>query len=168
MDNIYEEMGRGDLSSAHPSLYLRMLASIGVPQEAADASPALPAIRRINEHLRAVVERRPFAVACALLASAEAVIPAMFPVLADMARKAFHDIDMAFFDRHGPRDDGHSDDAAMLFAVSGERAHFAPAEAALLLDLDHRSDLFDAWMSRRPSGLLGAVHRPAQTAEAGT
>ena len=30
-DNLYEEMGRGALASAHPSLWLRFLESIGVP-----------------------------------------------------------------------------------------------------------------------------------------
>jgi hypothetical protein len=56
-------------------------------------------------------------VACAVLASAESTIPASFPILAAMARRAFPDIDMTFFDRHGPRDEGHPDDVSMLFAV---------------------------------------------------
>jgi hypothetical protein len=67
---------------------------------------------------------------------------------------------MAFFDRHGPRDAGHSDDASMLFAVSGDRSHFATVEAEVWLDLDFRAELFDEWMaafskdvSQRPSTL---------------
>jgi pyrroloquinoline quinone (PQQ) biosynthesis protein C len=162
MDNIYEEMGCGDLSSAHPSLYLKMLASIGVTQEAAEAAPTLPAIHRINEHLRAVVEHSPFSVGCAVLASAEATIPPSFGVLASMARSAFHDVNMEFFERHGPRDEGHSEDASMLFAVSSERAHFEAVETGVLLDLDYRADLFDAWMSRRRSACVchGSVPAP--------
>ena len=113
--------------------------------------PTLPAIRRINDHLRAVVEHRPFSVGCAVLASAEATIPPSFSVLADMARGAFREANMEFFERHGPRDAGHSEDASMLFAVSCERADFAAVEAEVLLDLDYRSQLFDVWMSRRSS-----------------
>lgn len=147
MDNIYEEMGCGELEAAHPSLYLKMLASIGVSAEAADRAATLPAVRRINEHLEEVVLRRSFATACAVLASAEAAIPPSFPVLASMARDAFPLVDMAFFDRHGPRDDGHSDDAAVLFAMSADSGEFTEIEAAVLRDLDARAELFDEWMA---------------------
>lgn len=153
MDNIYEEMGRGDLSAAHPSLYLKMLSSIGVSPNAAESTRTLPAIRRINEHLIEVVERRPFSVACAVLASAEAAIPPTFPVLATIARRAFPDVDMSFFDRHGPRDDEHSDDAAMLFAVSANSTDFATVDAEVKLDLDFRSELFDDWMLAFTAGV---------------
>jgi len=147
MDNIYEEMGCGELEAAHPSLYLKMLASIGVNAEAAERAPLLTSVRRINEHLEEVVLRRSFATACAVLASAEAAIPPSFPVLASMARDAFPLVDMAFFDRHGPRDDGHSDDAAMLFAMSADSTDFTEIEAEVLRDLDARTELFDEWMA---------------------
>lgn len=146
MDNIYEEMGCGDIEAAHPSLYLRMLASIGVSAQAAEAAPILPSIRRINEHLEEVVHDQPFAVACAVLASAEATIPPSFPVLASIAQTAFPEVDTTFFDRHGVRDEGHSDDAATLFALSADSSQFALVEAAVKRDLDHRVELFDEWL----------------------
>jgi pyrroloquinoline quinone (PQQ) biosynthesis protein C len=152
LDNIYEEMGCGDLDSAHPRLYLRMLASIGVTAEAAESRPTRPSIHRINSHLREVVEQRHFSVACAVLAAAESVIPPTFPILANMAQRTFVDIDTSFFDRHGPRDAGHSDDASMLFAVNGDSAHFAVVEAEVMLDLDHRCELFDEWMAVMRTG----------------
>lgn len=146
MDNIYEEMGCGDLNSAHPNLYLKMLSSIGITQAEAERGRTLPAIRRINEHLRDVVDRRHFAVGCAVLAAAEVVIPPLFPILTRMARGVFPDIDRSFFDRHGPRDQAHSDDAAILFAVCGDRSNFAEAQADVECDLDFRADLLDDWM----------------------
>lgn len=146
MDNIYEEMGRGDLASAHPSLYLRMLESIGVTADIAESGLTLPSIRRINDHLEDVVLHKPFAVACAVLASAEATIPPSFPVLAKMAQTTFPEIDMGFFDRHGPRDDGHSDDAATLFALSAQHIDFAEVEEDVKRDLDYRVELFDEWL----------------------
>ena len=146
MDNIYEEMGCGDFDSAHPRLYLKMLASIGVSPEVAESMPTLPAVRRINDHLREVIERRHFSVACAMLALAEAVIPPTFPVLASMARSAFPYVDMTFFDRHGVRDEGHADDASTLFAISGDSAHFATIEEEVTRALDYRTELFDEWM----------------------
>ena len=160
MDNIYEEMGRGDLACAHPNLYLRMLSSMGVDAAAAERVPVLPAIARINDHLREVVERRHFSVACAVLASAEATIPPSFPALAWGARNAFQDIDLSFFDRHGPRDEGHSGDAATLFALTGDRAQFGSVEREVTLDLEYRSELFDAWAAHlRPETLAS---RPAR------
>jgi pyrroloquinoline quinone (PQQ) biosynthesis protein C len=147
MDNLYEEMGRGDIEAAHPMLYLRMLASIGVDASAVDRQNTLPSIQRINAHLLTVVEERPFPVACAALAAAEAAIPPLFPVLASMAAKAFGEIDMAFFERHGGRDVGHCEDASMLFAFSADASHFAMAERAFMLDLDYRTDMLDEWMS---------------------
>ena len=147
MDNIYEEMGCGELAAAHLTLYLRMLASIGVSEQAAESMPTLPAIERINQHLRSVVERGHFSVACASLASVESTIPPSFPVLSAIAQNTFHDVDMRFFERHGARDEGHAGDASMLFALSGDEAHFATAEAEIMLDLDHRSELNDEWMS---------------------
>jgi pyrroloquinoline quinone (PQQ) biosynthesis protein C len=164
MDNIYEEMGCGDLEAAHPSLYLRMLASIGVTADVAEASPTLSSIRRINEHLEEVVTQQPFAAACAVLASAEATIPPSFPVLATIARTASPDVDTQFFDRHGVRDEGHCDDAATLFALTADSSQFALVERAVKRDLDHRVELFDEWLwtirpeSTRPRS--GASHRP--------
>jgi pyrroloquinoline quinone (PQQ) biosynthesis protein C len=152
MDNLYEEMGRGEIEAAHPMLYLQMLASIGINERAVDRQSTLPSIQRINEHLLAVVEEQPFPVACAVLAAAEAAIPPLFPVLAAMARTAFDEIDMSFFERHGGRDVGHCEDASMLFAVSADASHFAMAERAFMLDLDHRAEMLDEWMSAIASG----------------
>ena len=151
MDNIYEEMGCGDLACAHPNLYLRMLSSMGVDAAAAERAPMLPAIGRINDHPREVVERRHFSVACAVLASAEATIPASFPALARGAQNAFQGIDLSFFDRHGPRDEGHSGDAATLFAVTGDSSQFALVQQEVTLDLEYRSELFDDWAAHLPS-----------------
>ena len=123
-----------------------MLSSIGVTPSAAESARTLSPIRRINEHLREVVERRRFAVACALLASAESTIPPSFPVLARIAQRAFPEVDMTFFDRHGPRDDGHSDDASMLFAVTADNSDFETVDAEVEMDLDFRAELFDEWM----------------------
>lgn len=153
MDNIYEEMGCGDLSAAHPSLYLKMLESIGVTQSDAENARTLPSIRRINEHLHDVVHRRSFAVACAVLASAEATIPPSFPILARMAQSAFPDVDMTFFDRHGPRDDGHADDAGMLFALSADSVELDIVSAEVESDLDFRAELFDEWMAAIERGV---------------
>ena len=46
VDNIYEEMGCGDLDAAHPSLYAKMLASIGVSIDAAENAPTLASMRK--------------------------------------------------------------------------------------------------------------------------
>jgi pyrroloquinoline quinone (PQQ) biosynthesis protein C len=147
MDNLYEEMGCGTLQAAHPSLYLKMLASIGVSAEAAEAAPTLPSIQRINDHMRKVTEQRPFAVACAVVASVESTIPPKFPVMARLAQAAFPHVDMEFFDRHGPRDDGHSNDASMIFALTADLGLCATLRDDVRLDLDYRVELMDDWVA---------------------
>jgi pyrroloquinoline quinone (PQQ) biosynthesis protein C len=159
MDNIFEEMGRGDLSAAHPSLYLKMLSSIGVPPDVAEGMRTLTAIGKINSHLTEVVESRSFSVACAVLASAEAAIPPLFPVLATITRRAFPEVDMAFFDRHGGRDEGHANDAAMLFAVTADGSDLDLVDVAVRLDLDYRAELLDEWMSAATKE-ISAQRRP--------
>jgi pyrroloquinoline-quinone synthase len=166
MDNIYEEMGRGDLGEAHPNLYLKMLSSIGITEVGAETERTLPIIRRLNEHLREVVDQRSFAVGCAVLASAEAVIPPLFPVLSRVSFRTFPELDRTFFDRHGPRDAGHSDDAAMLFSVTADPADFATVNAEVQLDLDYRAELLDEWMSALQRGHYiwsGVSERPASS-----
>jgi pyrroloquinoline quinone (PQQ) biosynthesis protein C len=164
MDNLYEEMGRGNIEAAHPMLYLQMLASIGIDERAVDRQATLPSIRRINEHLLGVVAEQPFPVACAALAAAEAAIPPLFPVLSWMATKAFGAIDMAFFERHGGRDVGHCEDASMLFAVTADPSHFAAAESAFVLDLDYRAAMLDDWTATIARGVvLRASDRPARS-----
>jgi len=167
MDNIYEEMGRGELREAHPSLYLAMLASVGVSEDAAESMPTPASIRRINAHLREVVENRPFAVGCAVLAAAELIIPACFPAFIALTQQAFSNVDMTFFDRHGPRDEGHSDDAAMLFAMTADQVDYAVVDAEVKLHLDYRSELFDEWMQLMNARALPAVRseRPRAISE---
>jgi pyrroloquinoline quinone (PQQ) biosynthesis protein C len=154
IDNIYEEMGCGDLDAAHPSLYAKMLASIGISIEAAENAPTLPSMRRTNDHLREVIWQNPFSVGCALLASVEATISPSFPLMALVGRRAFPAMDMEFFDRHGPRDEEHCGDAAVLFALTADSADFAAVEAAVQRDLDHRTETLDDWLHALETGAV--------------
>lgn len=164
IDNIYEEMGCGDIEAAHPSLYAKMLASIGITLEAAENAPTLPSMKRTNDHLREVIWQNPFAVGCALLASVEATITPSFPIMALLGRRAFPTMDMDFFDRHGPRDEEHCGDASVLFAVTADSGDFPAVERAVTRDLDYRTETFDDWMSAVETGVVpfhvGAEVRP--------
>lgn len=153
-DNIYEELGCGDIDEAHPNLYVKMLASMGVSLEAAEEAPTLLSMQRTNEHLRRTIGEHPFAVGCALLASVEATIAPSFPVMALVGREAFPEMNMDFFDRHGPRDDEHCSDAATLFAVTAESSDFAAVEVAVRQDLDHRTETFDDWARALKTGIV--------------
>ena len=64
---------------------------------------------------------------------------------------------MTFFERHGPRDEGHSDDASMLFALSAESRQFGSVESAVKRDLDYRSELFDDWMRAIADGMAPRI-----------
>jgi pyrroloquinoline quinone (PQQ) biosynthesis protein C len=117
LDNLSEELGHGDITRAHYSLYLRMLRSMGMDQQRVELIPTLPSILRLNEQLLAAT-RASFVQGLAWLGiGGELTIPNNFPYLATAGRRAFEDADLEFFARHGGIDQGHSDDANTLLAM---------------------------------------------------
>jgi len=120
MDNLYEELGNMKYTQCHPNLYLEMLASIDVSVEAFENLPTLPSIRILNNTILDAVEHRSFDIGCAWLGyGGELTIPNNFPYLVQGLKKAsFEDIDMTYWDRHGIRDQDHSDDATMVLCMN--------------------------------------------------
>ena len=119
LDNLFEEMGRGDVSQAHPVLWRGLLDSIGVSDTARAELKPLESTVAMNAGLEQAFLFKPFVYGCAWLSFSEAPIPNLFSYLVQGTYKAFgrESIDHRFFDRHGVRDEGHSDDADLLIAV---------------------------------------------------
>jgi pyrroloquinoline quinone (PQQ) biosynthesis protein C len=144
-DNLYEEMGRGALASAHPSLWLRFLESIGVAAAAAEAEPPVRSIARMNARMREAVLREPFPAACAWISFSELPIPNIFGYLVRAVERSFSAtaVDMEFFDRHGVRDEGHAEDTTLLIALHADPGDRPTLEREARDALELRAQVWD-------------------------
>ncbi len=154
-DNMYEEIGRGDVKQSHPKLYQKMLSSLGIPPTLVDLQETVTSIRILNDALYDAVSRKSFAVGCAWLGyGGELTIPNNFPYLIKATKTAFPDgtVNMEFWGRHGARDQGHSDDATMLLALNMTSEDYAEIEKAVLESLTIRKMIWDEMESYCESG----------------
>ncbi len=154
-DNLYEEIGRGDIKQAHPVLYHKMLSSLGASPKLVDLQPTITSLRLLNDALYDAVSRKPFVVGCAWLGyGGELTIPNNFPYLILATQEAFddHSVNMEFWDRHGARDQGHSDDATLLLAINMTKDDYPEIEKAVLESLTLRKMIWDEMESCCSSG----------------
>lgn len=141
MDNLYEEMGSGDVNVAHPMLYLQMLNSIGVTKEDLLKTVTISTIRILNNAILDAVENKSFSVGCAWLGyGGELTIPNNFSYLKD-GLKASHyaAADMGFLNRHGARDQDHSDDMTKILALNTTPAEHQNIQQAVIDSLNIRA-----------------------------
>jgi len=144
-DNLYEEMGQGALASAHPSLWLRFLESIGVPTAHARAEAPIGSIARMNARMREAVLIESFPAACAWISFSELPIPNIFGYLVRAVERCFCRVavDMEFFDRHGVRDEGHAEDTTLLIALHADQGDWPALERESRSALELRAEVWD-------------------------
>ena len=144
MDNLYEEMGNNKLNQCHPVLYLKMLASIGISQSDLDNTFTISSIRILNNTIFDSVANKSFAVGCAWLGfGGELTIPNNFPYLVDGVKKSFlNNINMEFWERHGERDQEHSDDATTVLCMNTTELEHADIEEAVRDSLNIRASIW--------------------------
>jgi pyrroloquinoline quinone (PQQ) biosynthesis protein C len=116
-DNLQEELGKGSLLGAHYTLYLKMLASMGISAEEIERSEPITALELLNDALITATSKSFVAGLAWLGLGGELTIPNNFPYLAQGARRTFAAVDTGFFERHGQVDQGHSDDSNLLLAM---------------------------------------------------
>jgi pyrroloquinoline quinone (PQQ) biosynthesis protein C len=145
MDNLYEEMGHNNLNECHPVLYLAMLESIGITQDELDKTPTISGIRVLNNTIFDAVANKDFAIGCSWLGyGGELTIPNNFPYLVQGTKKAFEDsINMGFWERHGERDQEHSDDATTVLCMNCDETQYADIEEAVRDSLNLRARIWD-------------------------
>jgi len=134
MDNLYEELGNMQFEQCHPSLYMEMLESIGGTQHGFDTIETISSIRILNNTILDAVEHKSFAIGCAWLGyGGELTIPNNFPYLVKgIESSSFEKADMTYWDRHGERDQAHSDDATVVLCMNtSEEEHQAIKEAVI-------------------------------------
>lgn len=145
-DNLYEEMGRGNYEQCHFRLYLSMLDSLGVSESDLDALPPLYSIELLNDELFQAVSRKSFVTGLAWPGlNGELTIPNNFPYMVSSIQTAYpgKDIDWRFFDRHGGRDQMHSDDANLVLALYLKEEEWSMLEIEVMKSLSARKAVWD-------------------------
>ncbi len=145
-DNLYEEMGRGDYHKGHFMLYLNMLDSMGVSEQELQTLPPLCSITLLNDGLFYAVTQKPFNVGLAWLGlGGELTIPNNFPYMVEALKKLYSasNVDWGFFDRHGKRDQMHSDDANTILALYMTEEDRETIEAEVWKSLAARKAVWD-------------------------
>ncbi|WP_345980459.1 iron-containing redox enzyme family protein [Sulfurimonas sp. HSL3-2] len=145
MDNLYEEMGHNTLKNCHPVLYLTMLDSIGVSQQGLEKTETISSIRLLNNTIFDAVANKSFAIGCSWLGfGGELTIPNNFPYLVQGIEACFgSDIDMGFWNRHGERDQDHSDDATTVLCMNTDENEHKEIEEAVMDSLNLRAMIWD-------------------------
>lgn len=141
MDNLYEEMGHNTLKNCHPVLYLTMLDSIGVSQKGLEKTETISSIRLLNNTIFDAVGNKAFSIGCSWLGfGGELTIPNNFPYLVQGIENCFgSDIDMGFWNRHGARDQDHSDDATTVLCMNTDEHEHKELEQAVMDSLNLRA-----------------------------
>lgn len=145
-DNLYEEMGRGDYEQCHFHLYLSMMESLGVSTSDLDALPPLYSVELLNDELFQAVSRKSFVTGLAWLGlGGELTIPNNFPYMVRSIQNACpsKEIDWRFFDRHGGRDQMHSDDANLVLALYLKEEEWSMLEIEVMKSLSARKNVWD-------------------------
>jgi len=145
MDNLYEEMGHNNLNACHPVLYLLMLETIGISQAELDQTTTIFSIRILNNSIFDSVANKNFAIGCSWLGfGGELTIPNNFPYLVKGIKNMFgNNIDMEFWERHGDRDQEHSDDATTVLCMNCDETLHDEIEEAVRDSLNMRSIIWD-------------------------
>jgi hypothetical protein len=144
MDNLYEELGNMKYSQCHPTLYLEMLNSIGIDQKSFEGTNTISSIRILNNTVLDAVSNQSFAIGCAWLGyGGELTIPNNFPYLVEgMKQASFENINMVFWDRHGDRDQEHSDDSTMVLCMNTTSKGYKEIAEAVIDSLTLRAAIW--------------------------
>ncbi|HHB51497.1 MAG TPA: DUF3050 domain-containing protein [Saprospiraceae bacterium] len=144
MDNLYEELGNMKYSQCHPTLYLEMLDSIGIDKKSFEEINTISSIRILNNTILDAVENKSFAIGCAWLGyGGELTIPNNFPYLVEgMKQASFENTNMVYWDRHGDRDQEHSDDATMVLCMNTTERDYKEIEESVVDSLTLRAAIW--------------------------
>lgn len=163
-ENLWEELGEGDLAQSHPVLFRRFTRAIGIDDKTLEATPPEPETQALIDTYLGFAER--YGVVGALGAicySSEGIVGALYSHLQNgLVRSIPFERDaLVFFDLHIHVDDGH---AAQLEKVLGplvrSREDFDRVSAAIQQGLDARCRFFDGVLraaARRPVGATADV-----------
>ncbi|MGI0495003.1 TenA family transcriptional regulator [Alkalinema pantanalense CENA528] len=152
LDNLFDEMGQGDLSYAHPELFRRFTRAIGIPDANLREFPATPETQAmIQTYLNLSHQYSYLAALGAVCFASEGIVHSLYSQLYQGIQGAapLTQDDLIFFELHIDVDDSH---AAKLATLLTPRIHnetqAIDIHRAILEALDARVQFFDGVQRR--------------------
>ena len=146
-DNLWDELGEGDMARAHPVLFRRFTRAIGIDDARLEQIPAEPETRAlIDTYLGFAGKHGLVGSLGAICYSSEGIVATLYSHLqkALMRTITFKPEDLIFFDLHIHVDDGHAKQLEEVIApMLRTQADFDAVTAAVKEGLDARCRFFD-------------------------
>jgi pyrroloquinoline-quinone synthase len=147
MDNLFDEMGQGDLNQAHPELFRRFTREIGIADDALAIAPTAPeTLNMIATYLDIPHQYGYLAALGAVCFASEGIVSSLYSQLyrGIVGAAPFPKESLIFFEVHIHVDDSHAANLARLIeprVTTQEQA--AEVNRAILQAMDARVQFFD-------------------------
>jgi pyrroloquinoline-quinone synthase len=147
MDNLFDEMGQGDLNQAHPELFRRFTREIGIADDALAIAPTAPeTLNMIATYLDIPHQYGYLAALGAVCFASEGIVSSLYSQLyrGIVGAAPFPKESLIFFEVHIHVDDSHAANLAQLIeprVTTQEQA--AEVNRAILQAMDARVQFFD-------------------------
>jgi pyrroloquinoline-quinone synthase len=147
MDNLFDEMGQGDLNQAHPELFRRFTREIGIADNALAIAPTAPeTLNMIATYLDIPHQYGYLAALGAVCFASEGIVSSLYSQLyrGIIGAAPFPKESLIFFEVHIHVDDSHAANLARLIeprVTTQEQA--AEVNRAILQAMDARVQFFD-------------------------
>lgn len=164
-ENLYEELGEGDVGATHPELFRRFTRAIGIADRLLERIPAEPETTWLVDTYLGLAERRGYLAALAAVCFAsEGIVSVLYTHLRQgiVEARSLPEESLIFFDLHISADVGHAARLSHIVetrAVSPEDVN--QATAAIEEALDARWEFFTAVERRAHQPGLPEVGGPA-------
>jgi pyrroloquinoline-quinone synthase len=147
MDNLFDEMGQGDLNQAHPELFRRFTREIGIADDTLAIAPTAPeTLNMIATYLDIPHQYGYLAALGAVCFASEGIVSSLYSQLyrGIVGAAPFPKESLIFFEVHIHVDDSHAANLARLIeprVTTQEQA--AEVNRAILQAMDARVQFFD-------------------------
>jgi pyrroloquinoline-quinone synthase len=147
MDNLFDEMGQGDLNQAHPELFRRFTREIGIADDALAIAPTAPeTLNMIATYLDIPHQYGYLAALGAVCFASEGIVSSLYSQIyrGIVGAAPFPKESLIFFEVHIHVDDSHAANLAQLIeprVTTQEQA--AEVNRAILQAMDARVQFFD-------------------------
>jgi pyrroloquinoline-quinone synthase len=147
VDNLFDEMGQGDLGQAHPELFRRFTRAIGIPDEALAVAPTAPeTLNLIATYLEIPHQFGYLAALGAVCFASEGIVNSLYSQLYQgiVGAAPLPQESLIFFEVHIDVDDSHAANLAQLIeprVTTPEQAQ--EIHQAILKAMDARVQFFD-------------------------
>jgi pyrroloquinoline-quinone synthase len=147
LDNLFDEMGRGDMSQAHPELFRQFTRAIGICDQALEDSPTQPETQDLIDTYLGLAHQYGYLSALgAVCFASEGIVHSLYSQLYQGIQGAapLSKQSLIFFEVHIDVDDGHAAKLAALIDPRIQNESDAIAiHHAILEAMDARVQFFD-------------------------